>query len=114
MATKHLPDGQVGAAVAKFAELALDPAVAPPWVLPGDAKDQLVKLADGNCWLAARPSPVGRPLPADQLAMPPKQRLGAGQERSPCRLGQNAADPGQYQTVGGLPAGPAGLSFQHA
>jgi hypothetical protein len=66
MAAKHLADGQVGASVAKFEELALDPAVAPPWVLLGDAKDQLVKLADGNCWLAGaavsgRPPTCGGP-----------------------------------------------------
>lgn len=85
--------------MAKFEELALDAAVAPPWVLPGNAEDQLMKLADGNRWLAARPPPVGRPLAADQLAMPPEQRLGAGQERSPCRPGQDPADRGQQETV---------------
>jgi hypothetical protein len=114
VAAEHLADGQVGAAVAKFAELALDPAVAPLWVLPGDPEDQLVKLADGNRWLAARPSPVGRPLVADQLTMPPQQRLGPGQERSRCRLGQDAADCGQYEPIGGLPADSADLSFQNA
>jgi hypothetical protein len=46
--------------------------------------------------------------------MPSEQRLGAGQEGSPCRLGQDAADLGHHEPIGGLPGDPADLSFQNA
>ena len=63
-----------------------------------------MELAPGNRSLPVRASPVGGPFAADELAMPTEQRLGAGQERSPCRTGQ---------AVGGLPARPADLSLKH-
>jgi hypothetical protein len=41
---EHLADGEVGAAVAELEELALDAAIAPARVLPGQAEDEFVEF----------------------------------------------------------------------
>jgi hypothetical protein len=99
--------------VARLEQFALDAAVPPPGVLTGQAKDECMELAPGNRSLPVRASPVGGPFAADELAMPTEHRLGTGQERSPGRPGQGTADRGKQETVGGLPARPAGLSLKH-
>jgi hypothetical protein len=114
MAAEPVANCEVGAAAAKLEELALHTAVAPPGIVASQAKDELVEFAPGNRSLAARSSPMGGPLAADQLAMPPEQELGAGQERSPGWPRQDGAERGQEESVGGLPAGSTGLSLQHA
>ena len=70
MATEHLADGEVGASVTELEQLARDAAVAPAFVLPGELQDEFVELAAGSGSLAARSSPVGGPLAADQLLVP--------------------------------------------
>ena len=45
--------------------------------------------------------------------MPAEQRFRTGQQRSPRWPGQDAADRGQEEAIGRLPARLAGLPFQH-
>ena len=93
-------------------QLARDAAEAPAFVLPGELQDEFVELAAGSRSLAARSSPAGGPLTVDQLSVPAEQGLGAGQQRLPIRPGQHAAQGGQKDTIGGLPAWAANLSLK--
>src|SRR5262249_23677310 len=93
-------------------QLALDATVTPTFVLPGEPQDQLVQLA-GTRSPASRSSPVGNPLAPDQLSVPAEQRVRAGQQGLPIRPRQGAADGGQEETIGGLPARAADMSLQH-
>jgi hypothetical protein len=71
-----------------------------------------VELA-GSGSLAAWSSPVGGPLAPDQLSVPADQGIGAGQERLPIRPWEDAADGGQEDTIGRLPAWAADLALEH-
>ena len=73
-----------------------------------------MEFAPGEPSLSARSSGVGGPFAADQLAMPPEQRLRAGQERSPGRPEQSSADGGEEEAVAGTPAGSGDLTFEHS
>ena len=66
-------------------ELALDPPVPHPGVIPGQAKRELPGL--GIDHRSRRPSVPHGPLAGDELAVPAKERLGPDQER-PSRLPQ--------------------------
>lgn len=78
-AAKDLGDSHVGDPEAELEELALDPPVTPARVLPGKSEVELPKLriASLQTWW---PAAVSGPLSADELAMPAKQGLGAGEE----------------------------------
>ena len=52
---------------------ALDPGVAPPWILLGHPDDEPLNLREHAA--PARPSGV-RPFPSDELPMPPENRIG--------------------------------------
>jgi hypothetical protein len=88
---------------------ALDPRVAPRRILRGHPDHQAPDL--GEHAAPAKPDRV-RPLPGDELTMPPQQRIGrhdrgdlaqrstahperAPTERSPIRIGQAQAPPSQ-------------------
>ena len=73
-----------------------------------------MELAPWNWPMAARSSPVGGPFLMDQLPMPPKQGLWAGQQGSPSRPGQDSTDGGEQEAIAWLPAGSANLSFQYS
>jgi hypothetical protein len=65
--------------VSQLQQLALDPAIPPPWVLAGQPEDQVDDL-----WVHRRPQLAwalaeGGPLAAYELAMPPQDRLWTGQ-----------------------------------
>jgi hypothetical protein len=73
-------------------ELSLDPQVAPPRVLPGQAEDQFPNLR-----IQSRPSRREvrpGPLPSDELPVPAEQGLGADQEGSPALPGEDPARSG--------------------
>ncbi len=73
---------------AELEELALDPEVAPPCVLPGHPKDQLPNLGiDGR---ASWPATV-RPFPAQELPTPPVERVGNDREGRPPLPGEEPA-----------------------
>ncbi len=73
---------------AELEELALDPEVAPPCVLPGHPKDQLPNLGiDGR---ASWPATV-RPFPAQELPTPAVERVGNDREGRPPLPGEEPA-----------------------
>src|SRR5262249_2472916 len=58
MAAEHLADGEVGTAVAQFAQLAHDPPVAPTFVFPRQLENEVVQLAPDNRPMSAGLSPI--------------------------------------------------------
>src|SRR3990170_6021683 len=75
-------DRRGGHADAQAEELSLDPPVAPPGVLPRQAKHQAPDLGIGR--RTPRPAVRSRPFPRHQLAVPPKEGLRLHEERPPC------------------------------
>src|SRR5262245_57371435 len=63
MASEHLADGQVGAAVAELEQFALDPAISQHRVLTGEAEDELVEFAPGSTTSSVRRESGWRPRP---------------------------------------------------
>ncbi len=102
--------------IAELAQLALDAAKAPAWVLAGQTQDQLLAL--GGQWrtteTATRATPKGIPLATDQLTVPTKDGLRADQEGRPGRSRQPAAERGQQQAIARLPARATGLALEDA
>src|SRR5262249_37419292 len=70
MLAEHFADGEVGTAVAQLAQLTHDPPIAPPFVLPRQLENEVVKLAPGHRPLSAGSSPISGPLAPDQFPMP--------------------------------------------
>ena len=74
LALEHIPHGGPADALAQLDEFAMNAAVAPGRVLPRQTQDQLLTRsvdARPTTWALVRE----RPLPADQVPMPPQDRL---------------------------------------
>ena len=82
--------------VAQAAQLAVDAAVAPGRVLPGQPQHQSAEL--GRHGRTATPMGIGPPAP-DQLPMPPQQRSWLDQQPAPARTGQQPRGSGQHRPV---------------
>lgn len=78
-------------------ELALDPIVAPPRVLPGQAQDQVPGLRIDR--RSAGPPVWSGPLACHKLPVPSKERLRPDQERAPHPSGQEPARRGKERPV---------------
>jgi len=81
-----------------LAELALDPDVAPPRVLPGEAEDELADVRVDRRTSRLSPRSVD-PLPPDELAVPPEQRLGRDEERGPSLTTHEPSGRGEENPV---------------
>jgi len=104
------PDGGGSHTDPELAELALDPWVALSGVLPGHPNDEFADLGiDGRP--AGSPPGVG-PLPADQLPVPPEQRLGRDQERRPALAREGPGQGREYRAVKGSEARAPDLPSQ--
>jgi len=57
---------------------------------------------------------AGGPLAVDQVQMPAKQGLWAGEEGAPCRPGEDAAGHGENDAIGGVPPQAGNLAFEDA
>jgi hypothetical protein len=84
--------------------------VAPAWVLPGQADDQVLELQVE--WRS--PGCAGRvgPGAGDQAAMPAQQRLRLDEAPRPARPRQDPAQRGEQGAVGGLEPGSRDLAAQ--
>ena len=82
MSPQDSADGRGPDADAEPAELTLDPHVAPPRILSGQAQDRVPELRVDR-GPPGLPRPTERPLPAHQLAVPPQERLWRDQEGRP-------------------------------
>jgi len=108
---QHSPDRAGRHPNAKAQQLAVDPLVAPPWVLASKPDDELLEVVRER-----RPSHAGArvsPAPADQAPVPAQQRLGLHQEHRPARPWQQPAERREQRSVGGLQPGPGVLAAQH-
>jgi hypothetical protein len=82
---------------AQAEELALDPPIAPPGILPGQAQDQAPGLGvDGG---PAGPPVRFGPLPSHQVPVPSKERLRPDHERAPYLSGEEPARRGHERPV---------------
>jgi len=97
--------------IPKLEELALDPQVAPPGVLPSQAKDQLAQF--GIDRRASRPAARPRVHSALELAAPALERLGHDSEGRPPLPGEEPARRGEEDPVGGAVAGPLPSPGEH-
>src|SRR5207342_3587333 len=78
------PDGAGTDAVAQSAQLAMNSAVAPGRILPGQSRHQASDLR-GDRWPAAS-AHIG-PAPADQIPMPAQQCFGPHEQPAPTSAG---------------------------
>jgi len=72
--TEHRSDGRGAHSDAELQQLAPDPEVAPPWVLPGQSDDELYGVPTE--WWSARPPTAVGPLAPNQLPVPSEQGSG--------------------------------------
>jgi hypothetical protein len=104
MPSQHVRDRRGGDPDAKLDELAFDPQVAPPGVLPSHAEDQLAQFGiDGR---TARTAARLRSRPALELPAPALQRVGDNREGGPPLLREATAHGGEEGPVGDAVAGP--------
>jgi hypothetical protein len=96
---------------AEALEFTLDALVAPAWVLPGQADDQLLHPLVHR-WSSGLVVRVG-PGTGDQASVPAQQRLRRDEEAGPVGPGQDAADRGQQRPVSGLELGSWCLASEH-
>jgi hypothetical protein len=109
--TKHVRDCGGRDRGAELEELALDPQVSPPWVLPAHPQDQLAKgCIDGR---TSRPAAPPRSPPAFKLAAPSLQRVGDDSEGRPPLPGKEPAHRGEEGPVGGAVAGTLRSPGEH-
>ncbi len=94
VALEHIADGRAADGVAELAQLAMDPAVAPPPVLGGEPQDQGLEFGRQR-WPPRRAGPRARPFPAHQVAMPPQDRLGLEQDQAAPERAASGAEPGE-------------------
>jgi hypothetical protein len=82
VSTKNPSDGRRAHPDADLPQFSLDPEVTPPRVLPGEAEHECPDV-----WIDRRTSRLARgavgPLPPDEFAVPPEQRLGRDEEGGP-------------------------------
>ena len=109
---QHGGDRGGGDRGAELEELALDSQVAPPGVLPSQAKDQLAQF--GIDRRTPRPPVRPRSLPGLKLAAPPLERLGHDREGGPPLFGEEPAGGGEEGPVGGGVAGPLPSPGEHS
>jgi hypothetical protein len=111
MAAQRGADHRRRDAHAKAEQLALDALVAPAWVLPGEADDQLLDVL-----VQRRPAGlvmrVG-PRPGHAPPVPAPQRLGRDEEARPAGPGQHPADRGEQRPVAGPEFGSCALAAEH-
>jgi hypothetical protein len=88
VSAEHLADGEVGAAVAELDELAVDTAIAPARVLPGEADDELVQLA-WRRWLSSRSPAIRCPLPRTSARCQRSRVSGRGSKERHAGLGRH-------------------------
>ena len=94
---RHLPaleevaDGGAAHRVAQLGEFAVDARVAPPWVLRGQAEDQLDYRRAGG-WAARAGLGPERP-PADEVPMPAEDGLRPDEQQARVQAGTRAAAP---------------------
>jgi hypothetical protein len=101
MAAQHVRGRRGGDPDAELDELAFDPQVAPPGVLPAHAEDQLAQLGiDGRTARTAAPLRSG---PALELPAPALQRVGHNLEGGPPLLREAPAHGGEEGPVGDVP-----------
>ena len=97
--------------MAQLQKLTLDSLIAPARILPGQTKDELVKLS-GSSLLTTRALKVRSPLSADQLTMPVEEGLGAGQQGLPTLAGKSPTQGSQEEPVRWLPVRPFDLALE--
>jgi len=83
---------------AELEQLAFDPQVAPPGVLPGHPKEQVAYsgIDPRTSWPPTRP----RPFPAHELPTPPGEGVGGDRKRGPPLPREEPAGRGQEGPVG--------------
>ncbi len=96
---------------AEFRELTPNPDASPPRVLPAHPEDEVSNVL-GDRWSASRRSPTEGPLPPHQLPVPPKERLGADQERRPPSSRKDPAHRGHEHPVLAAKARAAHLALE--
>ncbi len=101
---KHVGDRRGGDRDTEIEQLAFDPHVAPPGVLPSQAKDQFAKRRIDRG--TPRPPASSSVLPSLELASPAPERLGHDREGRPPLPGKEPARSGEEGQVCGPVAGP--------
>ncbi|MGO8870298.1 MAG: hypothetical protein ACLQPH_02655 [Acidimicrobiales bacterium] len=96
VALEDIPDARSSQVDAHDGEFAVDPAVSPSRVLPGQADDQAHCAGRGR--RSARHLRVG-PLPLDQLPVPAQQGVGLHEEAMELGTGQQPAETGEKSPV---------------
>ena len=108
---QHPPDRAGRHPPAETEQLAVDPLVAPSWVLASKPHHQLLHL------LGYRRSSVGggrvRPATGHHAPVPAQQRLRSHQEHRPARPWEQPAERREQCTILWLQAGPWMLATQH-
>ncbi|WP_246107765.1 hypothetical protein [Saccharothrix saharensis] len=100
---QDLPDRRMGDPVAESSQFALDSAVAPPWVLPGEPQHE--RLDRRSCRWASDASTCTRliPLAAQESAVPGEQSGGRDwEDLSPTSTIHQPGQGGEPEPIGGL------------
>ena len=92
-------------------QLALDALVAPAWILPRQADDQLLQLLVK--WRSPGSAVRVGPGAGDEPPVPAQQRLRPDEKARPAGSGQRTADRGEHRTVDRSEPGSWGLAAQH-
>jgi len=94
-----------------FRRFSLDPEVTPPRVLPGEAEHECPDV-----WIDRRTSRLARgavgPLPPDEFAVPPEQRLGRDEERGRPVPRKDVSRGGEEDAIEGAEPRPPDLTAQ--
>ena len=102
ISAEQVPDRAGGDPITELQELASNPHVAPPRVLPGQPQDQLTARLRQARPARTPPTREGSPLAAYQGAMPAQHCLRAHQQRTPGRSWQSPCERRQNQAIGRL------------
>ena len=111
MPAQHSGDGAFGDGDAELFQFADDAQVAPAWVLPCQAADELDRLLR-QCRSPGTPVRVG-PVPLDQATVPAEERLQCDQERMPPVPRHEAGEQRHERPVRPAEGRPGHLPAQH-
>jgi len=107
---QDLADCALAGSMAQAGRLALDSAVSPSRVLPGQVQDQVADLlCDGR---ASSPARVG-PFPFDQTTVPGEQGAGRHDPMSPQALRQQSCQCSEHTAVGPIRLRAGDLTSQY-
>src|ERR1035437_485527 len=84
---------------AELAQLALDPQIAPGWIVRGQAGDKIPRLGRDRGPAEATTPSERRPLSAHQLPVPADHGVRADQQRPPRRPGKPLRECGEDEPV---------------